>query len=470
MALKLKEKKVPNNSNDGFTETIKFKILFCGNVSGNNNKFYSLEIQKNSFGRYRLFSHYGRLGKTEVFGVRDEDELTGTLLNDLTAVEKEFNTIIKDKLRGKKIKENGEERIEKYEEIDVVVPKIGSENICQKPVKVATQTVQKIDTSSFDKNVARIIDQIVEENIHNITSSTSLTFTTNGFETPLGPVTKEHVQRAREPLQVLKSSLKDGKLNPDSKVVVNSNNLYYSLIPHPFGHKITEEDWILSDEKLSDEFDLLDQLETAVQMGNSIGQGAKQRLNALGTDVDYLNDKNECNRITDYIEKSKADNHNGSEVWHYKVKNIFKIKIPNERQRYEQHGKNMGSKKELFHGSKNCNILSILKNGLIIPPVSCPTYSGRMFDDGLYFACNSSKSLNYSIGFWGGSVKNRHNNSFLFLADVIMGKTFEAYSSCRRPQGYDSIHAKKGRGLYNEEFIVFNLHQATLTYLVELSK
>ena len=129
----------------------------------------------------------------------------------------------------------------------------------------------------------------------------------------------------------------------------------------------------------------------------------------------------------------------------------------------------MGSVKELFHGSQNCNILSILKNGLIVPSCNSSHVTGRMFGDGIYAAHNSTKALNYSIGFWSSSGGNKFNNAFLFLTKFAMGRKHIVYDSCYGPpSGYDSIHARKGRGLWNDEYIVYKLFQSSLHYLCEL--
>jgi len=466
----LKSRKVDSHSNDGFIETTKHKVLHCGNVEGNNNKFYSLEIQKNPAGEYRIFTHYGRLGKTAVFEVRDE--YNGQSITDVTIIEQEFETILNSKLRGKKKDGDLGDRVEKYELVDVFAPTVGSENVRGKSIKQVEIKLSKKEVTSTYSNpeVARILKQVIDENIHNISSMTSLKLTSNGFETPLGPVTKEHVQRAREPLNALKSLLVNSKLNPDLKTVRENNTKYFSLIPHPFGHKILQSDWILDDQKLFDEFEMLDNLESAVGMGSAL-QNATQQKSALGTDIELVEDGNSIRRIEQYIISSKASNHMHTDVWSWRPKRVFKIKIPDERSRFEK-SPIKGNSKELFHGSKNCNILSILKSGLLIPPVNAGHVTGRMFGDGAYFANNSTKSLNYSTGFWGGSG-NRHPNSFLFLADVCMGKTYVAYDSLSSgaPRGYDSIHAQAQRGrLYNDEFIVFKLHQATLTYLIEMTK
>jgi poly [ADP-ribose] polymerase len=470
--MNFKSTKVLDYSNNGFSETIKHKVLHCSVLCGNNNKFYSLEIQKNpKTGFYRLFSHYGRLGYTNIFDIRVEE--SGTPITDISIIEEEFERVIKKKLKGKKIKEeNGNEYIENYEIVDVFAPTVGSDNVRGKAVKtIEVKLDKKTVVSSFSHpEVSRIIKQVVEENIHTISSLTSLKLTSNGFETPLGPVTKEHVQKAREPLNILKSLLVSEKLDPELKSVRENNNKYFSLIPHPFGHKIQESDWILSENKLFEEFEMLDNLESAVKMGAALNDASKQK-SALGSDVELIEDKHEIDRIYKYIETSKAENHRHSDVWHWRLRKVFKIKIPDERTRFEKIRDQLGNKRELFHGTRNCNVLSILKQGLIIPPVNASGVTGRMFGNSLYFADNSTKSLNYSIGFWGGRNSNKFSNSFLFLANVCLGKEYIVYDpTSSPPKGYDSIHAKKGRSLNNDEYMVYKLSQATLTYLVEMTR
>lgn len=465
----LKSRKVSGPENDGFITTKKHKVLFCGNPEGNNNKFYSIELQVNAKGEHRLFTHYGRLGKTDIYEVRDE--YMGNPL-DFSTADREFEVILASKLKGKKKdSELGGARVEKYELVQTFAPTVGSINVRGKNAAVQIKTAPPDIISSYSNpHVARIIRQIVDENIHNISTMTSLKLTSNGFETPLGPVTKEHIGVAREPLFTLKKILGKSTIIPDSQTVRDLNAKYFSLIPHSFGHKITQNDWILTDLKLAEEFELLDNLESAVQMGSALQNTAKQKQ-ALGTDIEFVADTKEISRIFAYINNTKAANHRGLDVWNWKPKNIFKIKIPSERERFEKNGTKFGNQFELFHGSKNGNILSILKSGLIIPAVNAGFVTGRMFGDGLYFANNSTKSLNYSTGFWAGHG-NKNSNSFIFIANVCMGKTYIAHDAHYSgvPNGYDSIHAQKGRSLFNDEFIVFKLQQATLTYLVEMSK
>jgi poly [ADP-ribose] polymerase len=470
MAGKFSIRKASSNANEGYTETVEYKVLHCGNVEGNNNKFYCIEIQKNTNGDFRLFTHYGRLGSSNIYEIRDS--VDGNPITDLSTAQSEMEKIVKKKLKGKTKKDkDGNKYTENYEEVDVVAPSVGSENIHKVAKKsVAVNTSAAIDTSSYDKEAARILDQVIDENVHSITQMTSLKLTANGFETPLGPVTKQHCDKARQPLDLLNKNLnKKGEIKKITDEVVKAQNLYFSLIPHDFGRKITDEDWILDSQKLSEAYDMLDQLETAVSMGNALQSSQAQRMDALGSDLELLPRGHEWDRIENYIRSSKAGNHRSSNVWQYKVKNIFKLRIPDERKRYEKGGKNKGNVEEVFHGSANSNILSISKNGLIIPPVNAAHVCGRMFGNGVYGAINSTKSLNYSIGFWGGR-KTKYNNAFLFIMDMAMGKTQEVYSQKYNGAdgGYDSVWAKKGRSLYNDELIVYNLNQVTIKYLVEM--
>lgn len=121
-----------------------------------------------------------------------------------------------------------------------------------------------------------------------------------------------------------------------------------------------------------------------------------------------------------------------------------------------------------IHGSSSSNCLSIIKGGLIIPPVNAGHVTGRLNGAAIYGAIQSSKALNYAIGFWGGR-KSKYGNAFLFLVDFAMGKIFETTSSTPNglPRGYDSVWAKPGY-LHNHELMVYQLSQATIKYIIEM--
>ncbi|GAG42041.1 unnamed protein product, partial [marine sediment metagenome] len=74
----------------------------------------------------------------------------------------------------------------------------------------------------------------------------------------------------------------------------------------------------------------------------------------------------------------------------YKVKKVYKVKIGVMDIAFSDEGLPLGNIKELWHGTKCSNMLSIMKKGLIIPCSSSGHVTGRMFDDGLYFTDQST--------------------------------------------------------------------------------
>jgi len=465
--MNLKSVKVEDADTGTFTETVKFKVLHCGNVEGNNNKFYCAELQKDPrTNKYRIFTHYGRLGGSGIFEIREAP--SGS---DLYEVEREFEKLVEKKLKGKTKKDDdGNDRTEKYEMVDVIAPTIGSGNIRNKASAIEVKVTDFIGKLEYEPPVITLLRQLKDENIHNITQATTIKVTANGLETPLGPVTNAHIDVARNALDSIRSFMKKGKIEYSSRDVLNAVNKYFSLIPRKFvSYRISEDDYIDTADKLTNEYELLDQLETAIQTNNTTTDDKK--IKDLGFTMKLLKDPNDLKLAADKFVKTRANNHKN--IWSWKVKKVYEVLIKKDRERFNKYYPKLSTPNftDLYHGSKNCNILSILCNGFIIPPVNASFVTGRMFGNGVYAASNSTKALNYSIGYWSGS-KNKFPNSFVFLVKFAMGKTYEVDQSCHdgAPHGYDSIHAKEGRSLINDEWIIYNLGQATITHLLELEE
>jgi poly [ADP-ribose] polymerase len=457
--MKIKTQKHYSDDPGSYTETLEFSILNCTNIQGNNLKFYSIELQTDGTD-YQVFTNYGRIGGTSAYDIRNKYQ-DDTNITESDA-RKEYNRLIKRKLKGKK----RDGYIENYEVVEVLTPTVGSKNIKNVTVSKITTSDSDIknEYSDMSNEVQQLINQICEENIHNITSVMDLNITSNGLETPLGKLSKSQIDKAKSPLTKLNDILKSS--NPNISDIRNLSTLFYSLVPHRLGHRITDNDLLNTNTIINDKFDLLDMLESAVDMGDALQSNATKRYNAIGTDIKVLTDPNEIKRIEDYVYNTKASNHRYSDIYDLKIKRIYVVHLPQERKRFES--QSIGNVKELFHGSRNCNILSILKNGLIIVK-SGSTKTGEMFGPGIYFADSSTKSANYSYGFWGG-IKNKYPNNFMFLADVSLG-TIEKHTSshwCTTPKhGYDSVMGVKGNSLYNNEYIVYNPNRCTLKYLIE---
>jgi len=152
---------------------------------------------------------------------------------------------------------------------------------------------------------------------------------------------------------------------------------------------------------------------------------------------------------------------------HLKLNEAYTVKISTMKDKFEKQGKPIGNIRQLWHGTRVANVLSILHKGLFIPPSSASFCTGRMFGDGIYFSDQSTKSLNYSYGYWDGG--SRDNNCFMFLCDVSLGKPYiprGGFSGNKPPAGYNSTFAKAGQsGVQNNEFIVYDTVQCNLVYL-----
>ena len=142
--------------------------------------------------------------------------------------------------------------------------------------------------------------------------------------------------------------------------------------------------------------------------------------------------------------------------------------------------KKSNQRTEMFwHGSRNENWWSIVNKGLMIRPTNAIT-TGAMFGHGVYFADKAQKSIGYTSlrgSYW---ARGSGSNGILSLYNVHLGNSLEVHNhsssyydmSERKLRGkgnYDSLSARAGRSLMNNEYIVYNENQTTISYIVEIS-
>jgi poly [ADP-ribose] polymerase len=345
-----------------FNTTVEYTVLSCGNIQGNNNKFYCIEIQKNKNNKYRLFCHRGRVGTSNVYTVRDK--INNVEITDEELIRSEYNAIIKKKLKGKSKKTGeGDDYTEKYELVKVISPTVGSSNIrnaTTATVKSDVDIKNKIENTKFSKYIKKLIQQFYDENIHNITHSTSIQISsTGGLQTALGPLTPDYIEDAKA---ILTNILTYVNLNnPNSSELKEYNNKYLSMVPRSIGRKITEKDMVLTTERVAEEFELLVEISAAVVINNTSAN--TDNVFDFGFQMVESSDKDKT-YVSEWFEKSRASNHSNLKKW--KVVNVFDLIVNKDRDRYLA-STIKTNPVELWHGSKNCNLLSILMNGLIIP-------------------------------------------------------------------------------------------------------
>lgn len=224
---------------------------------------------------------------------------------------------------------------------------------------------------------------------------------------------------------------------------------------------------------LSSEQDTLDAMSSKlrlIELEDDTGSDAKDItiLEAMGLKMRQV-DRSEEKKIRGMMRSTSGKYRRA-----YAVENVV------TQNRFDAHvSEAKNSSTELyFHGSRNENFLNILQTGLMIRP-SGAIYTGSMFGDGIYFADKAIKSLGYTSlrgSYWAAGSSNR---GYMAIFNVHMGKQFEIkkHSSwcttinekiLQDKGGYNSVFAKGGADLRNNEMIVYNSRQCTINYLIEL--
>lgn len=420
-------------------------------IEGNRNKFWYIYLHDD----YTVTTEYGRVG--------NKAQSTTKSFDSMEAAEKFYDRKIKQKLKGKK------DEIP-YQKLKVMADtvKVDSSGLSMEAI-----VDEQIKTSSTDTK--DLLRYFIKQNIHNITENTAITYNkqTGLFETPCGPVTKDGIEEARQLLNSINKWMKHP--NRCERRFGKLVSEYLMIIPAKVGRKLNPDEVFGSKSDIDKQESILDSLEATYNtIMDSIANQTKgdqdeaEKPKLFDVELDLVTDKDEIDRVKQLY----SDTKNSMHVCHrMKVKRVFSVKIGHMSERFEKEGKAIGNVQELWHGTRDGNILSILKNGLIIPKSSEGHCTGRMFGDGLYFSDQSTKALNYAAGYWSGS---RVNKCYMFLADVAMGKSFtprgsdwQLHKRIKR-EGYDSCFAKAGKSaVRNNEMIVYKLSQANLKYLVE---
>jgi poly [ADP-ribose] polymerase 2/3/4 len=444
-------------------EIVEHKIGNQTNVDENNNKFFSIELHKCKNGKYRVYTNYGRVenkdftGVVGIYGPDDEQSITAF-----------FNSKWKEKSK-------------KYKEISFVRAKVGSPKSRNKVYGVSEDEIpddkkKKLNESKkttaptpkidLHPTVKKLIEQWYRESSTAIKSNAAVDITSDGITTPLGVLTF----KALETGKTILGELGDAVKNKDQKEIRKLTSNFYSFIPAKLGRKITDDDLIATDVLIQQKLDLLDMMKDALDVGGAtfVSDTEKKYLE-LGVDIEFLDKKDpEWIRLEKKVRDTKGYNHYSTTV---KVRNIMRIKLNADRNRYSLN--KVHNENELWHGSRNCNIIGIMRSGMKIAPKEAPR-SGLAFGRGAYFADKSSKSINYSLYAYPGVEKA--DNCFLFVFAVKLGKQLETFYGngdeadiCQK-KGFNSVFAKEGKGLLHNEFIIPEVDQCSAQYIIELER
>lgn len=155
-----------------------------------------------------------------------------------------------------------------------------------------------------------------------------------------------------------------------------------------------------------------------------------------------------------------------------KVDTVYRVIPVEQKKKFDQYlaDNNIKTVKQMWHGSKNENWLSIIENSLSL---SVGVAHGRMFGDGLYFAPSAKKSWGYTSYMGTYWASGRSDTAFMGLYAVAYGKPVDVHYSERfteaelKRRGYNCVHAHAGPALRNDEIIFYNESAIVLNYIVK---
>ena len=428
----------------------KEKFIFVES-NANHNKFWYIEEHDNGMIR----TIWGRVGNSESIS----EKAMGS------SASKEYDKLVKSKIK---------KGYTKLRTIDSEISSIPTSSIQKKTLE--NIALKEINFDHTDNKIKDMIKIFCKANIHNITANTSITFNTdsNVFQTPCGIVTLDAIDDAREILNKIYDLVKNNQFNDK---FIKLTEEYCAIIPQKIHGKLICTKIFNNVKDVQKQNDVLDSLKDSIEIIEQLNKKntIKKDINKLfNCSIVKVTDEKVINNIKKLYQKTHQNIHACRNM---KVKTVYEINIESMTNNYNiTKEKWIKAKKDLneqllWHGTKKQNIISIMKNGMIIPPANASHCTGRMFgSDGLYLSDQSTKSLNYAYGWWSGT---KDNNCYMFLCDTLNGKQYtpKGWSGCSHiPSGYDSIFAKAGiSGVKNNEMII-PIAQVNPRYLIEFGE
>ena len=435
----------------------------------NRNKFYMVEILASPI------TAPGRLGKMETGHIR-------TSWGRVGATKVESQLLNDDATLAKKIREKTNRKVCPY----TLVKTVGTASTsapAMSGARVTSEQVKKAAVAEIANGcpiTAALVKKLAETNKHELVAATGglakggmdIDLETGLVRTALGVVTLDAVKEARHILDKMLSFVT--KHDTENTRYTDALGAYLRLVPQDVGTR--KRGWYADFINVPAQTSLLDQLETSVELAEqritdaaNAASGVKAPRAALfECKLALVDDTKIWKRIKDAFYATVNHGHTSANL---KPVRIYEVTIPHMVAAFEKDGKKVGNVKELWHGTRVFNILSILKRGFVLPTqLSTAQTTGAMYGNGVYFSDQSTKSLNYSYG--GVWSTGRDRVCYMFRANVAMGREYiPPYSCSRIPSGYDSCHAVAGHsGVRNDEQIVYRTSQADIRYMVEFSE
>lgn len=442
------------------SEIIEEEMLVKVSATANNNKFYHVVLDSNG----TIIKRWGRVGTD---GVSSSESGSSARFQSVVNAKKKRGYVstgivsTQSKASGEKV------------ELEAVAKKV-------------------LTSKRGNVEIDRLIETLVSINAHQIIESSGGLIKVNDsgvISTPLGILNNTSLQEAEKILNSIKAP---------STVPMDKVEKYLQLVPQTVPRQRGwGADFFTTHTTVPQQKEFLKQLSESLKWYEEEAKAQKAAVSSDEQEIDLevkyaklfrskidILDSNslEFKKIQKYYESSKNAQH-GYSVNQLKLKRVFTLTDEDGQETYDKVLSEIGNERQLWHGTRAFNVLSILRKGLFVPPLNGSIQTvGRMFGPGVYFSPQSSKSANYARGgVWSSGPTQ--DNCFMFLANVAMGNEFrpqyfdnsslkKAHSGTdRKGRSFDSISVKGGTcGVMNDEIIVWNTDAINLKYLCEFDR
>ena len=468
----------------------KWTLNFTDIVS-NSNKYYALEILETDRG-FVLYTNYGRVGGTAAKEYR--------ICISKVDAEIEAEKIIKAKTK------------KGYVEVKLLKADVGSD------IGKSKVEVSKVSIEELKKVGVKVIEEETKSKLHTQVQDLVRTWfgVTADFielnldtkKCALGQLSIDQINKGKD---ILEEARKIINTQNDIQELNRLTNLYYSNIPMNFGYtKINANSLRLDDNiKIDKAFDILDVFSNAKDVENVISKKSAidSQYSTLHADLEYVDPTDPVWKWVDtMLNRTRASNHHF--LGKLKTHKIFKVSRHNEEKLFLETAEAIAKKcgksnpstvyanlvkerpdipkemKELYehanihpgwHGTRRANMIGITKQGLLIRP-SGVIHAGSMYGDSIYFATQSTKSINYCDvrgSYW---AQGNNKTAYLFLADVAYGNYKLANGSYfytkENIKPFHSVFAVGGKSaVINDEIMTYYPsgpgQQHILRYIIE---
>jgi poly [ADP-ribose] polymerase 2/3/4 len=403
------------------------------NIVANANKFYRIQMLRETAGKGRLYvwTRWGRVGEATRAAM---SALLGPFANETLAAIA-FGKKYRDKTGNNwDDRESFVAKQGKYQPILVIddAPEDGTAAITVAP----TATDADYLPCALDAKTRELMEVIHSREMMN---DALLAFNIDTRKLPLGALDAAQIQKGLDVLDQIKTAL-----SVPGSDLIGLSSAFYTAIPHSFGRQ-QRPPIISSLESLQACFDRLDAMSDMAKTTAKLEEEenkrklpagkvksphpADQLYLSLGSSLEIVDKaSSEFAVISAYFENTKGSHYN-----HCQLLDVWKVKRCSENAQFRIHNE-LETRKLLWHGTSLAVVAAILASGLRIMP-----HSGGRVGKGIYLASEQSKSACYTSG-WNKKY------ACMFLCEAALGKiaeiTRDDTSLRAAPSGFDSVLAR----------------------------